>query len=133
MVVRISLMVLRICVVLAVILGILFWIGVVSPTPDSPQLAVHMLLGLLVVISLVIIGVALLLTGSRGLAMAIFAILWAALVLYVGLNQDSGIPSLFPGLSQTVIKIVHLLLGLLSGAVGEMAARRYKRIKKGKA
>lgn len=132
MVVRISLMVLRICVLLAFILGILFWIGVVPPTENSPQLAVHMLLGLLVVLSLAIIGIALLLTGSRGIAMAIFAILWAALVLYVGVNQDSGIPSLFPGVPQTVIKVVHLLLGLLSGAVGEMAARRYKSIRKSK-
>ena len=132
MVVRISLMVLRTCVLLAVILGILFWIGVVSPTENSPQLAVHMLLGLLVVLSLAIIGVALLLTGRRGLGLGILAIAWAALVLYVGSNQDSQIPSLFPGISQTVIKIVHLLLGLLSGAVGEMAARRYKSIRKGK-
>lgn len=131
MVVRISLMVLRICVLLAFILGLLFWIGVVSPT--GTPVAVHMLLGLLVVLSLAIIGIALLLTGSRGIAMAIFAILWAALVLYVGVNQDSGIPSLFPGVPQTVIKVVHLLLGLLSGAVGEMAARRYKSIRKSKA
>lgn len=131
MVVRISLMVLRICVLLAFILGILFWIGVVSPS--GTPVAVHMLLGLLVVLSLAIIGIALLLTGSRGIAMAIFAILWAALVLYVGVNQDSGIPSLFPGVPQTVIKVVHLLLGLLSGAVGEMAARRYKSIRKSKA
>lgn len=130
MVVRISLMVLRICVLLAFILGILFWIGVVSPS--GTPVAVHMLLGLLVVLSLAIIGIALLLTGSRGIAMAIFAILWAALVLYVGVNQDSGIPSLFPGVPQTVIKVVHLLLGLLSGAVGEMAARRYKSIRKSK-
>ncbi len=130
MVVRISLMVLRICVVLAVILGLLFWFNIVSPT--GTPVAVHMLLGLLVVLSLVIIGIALLLTGGRGIGMAIFAILWAVLVLYVGTNQDSGIPSLFPGISQIVIKVVHLLLGLLSGAVGEMAARRYKAIKKGK-
>ena len=130
MVVRISLMVLRICVLLAFILGILFWIGVVSAT--GTPVAVHMLLGLLVVLSLAIIGIALLFTGSRGIAMAIFAILWAALVLYVGVNQDSGIPSLFPGVPQTVIKVVHLLLGLLSGAVGEMAARRYKSIRKSK-
>ena len=131
MVVRISLMVLRICVLLAVILGILFWIGVVSPT--GTPVAVHMLLGLLVVLSLAVIGIALLLTGRRGIGMAVFAILWAALVLYVGSNQDSQIPSLFPGVPQTVIKVVHLLLGLLSGAVGEMASRRYKSIRKSKA
>lgn len=130
MVVRISLMVLRICVLLAVILGILFWTNIVSAS--GTPVAVHMLLGLLVVLSLAIIGIALLLTGRRGLGLGIFAILWAALVLYVGSNQDSQIPSLFPGISQTVIKVVHLLLGLLSGAVGEMAARRYKSIRKGK-
>lgn len=131
MVVRISLMVLRICVLLAVILGLLFWFNIVSPT--GTPVDVHMVLGLLVVLSLVIIGVALLLTGSRGIGMAIFAILWAVLVLYVGSNQDSQIPSLFPGVPQVVIKVVHLLLGLLSGAVGEMAARRYKAIRKSKA
>ena len=130
MVVRISLMVLRICVVLAVILGILFWLNIVSPS--GTILSVHMLLGLLVVLSLVVIGVALLLTGRRGIGMAIFAILWGLLVLYVGTNQDSGIPSLLPGVPQVVIQVVHLLLGLLSGAVGEMAVRRYKSIRKGK-
>ena len=130
MVVRISLMVLRICVLLAVILGILFWIGVVSAS--GTPVAVHMLLGLLVVLSLAIIGIALLLTGRRGLGLGILAIVWAVLVLYVGSNQDTNIPSLFPGVPQTAIKIVHLLLGLGAAGIGERAAAHYKRLRKAK-
>lgn len=123
MVVRISLMVLRLCVVLAVILGICFWLTIL--TPAGTLLQIHMLLGLLVVLTLWIIGVAALLRGSIG--PGVLALVWGAVVLYVGLNQDS----ILPGSSHWVIQALHLLLGLGAGGVGETVARRYRRARKG--
>src|ERR1044071_4302085 len=122
MLVRISLMVLRLCVVLAVILGVCFWLNII--TPEGTILQIHMLLGLLVVLTLWIIGVMALLRGSIGVGA--LAIIWGAVVLYVGLNQDS----ILPGSTHWVIQVIHLLLGLGAGGVGETVARRYKRAAK---
>jgi len=119
--VRISLFVLRICVLLAVILGILFWIGIIDAS--GTILSVHETLGLLVVVTLWIIGVMTLLRGHIGLG--IVALIWGALVLYVGLNQET----ILPGSSHWVIQAAHLLLGLGAGGLGESCARRYRKKK----
>jgi hypothetical protein len=122
MLVKISLMVLRLCVVLAVILGICFWLNILTPAGGLLQL--HQTLGLLVVLTLWIIGVMALLRGS--VAYGVLALIWGAVVLYVGLNQES----ILPGSSHWLIQVVHLLLGLGAAGVGETAARRYKRARK---
>jgi len=121
MLVRISLMVLRICVLLAVILGICFWLNIISP--QGQILQIHMLLGLLVVVTLWIIGVMTLLRGHIGLG--VVALIWGAVVLYVGLNQDT----ILPGSSHWVVQVLHLLLGLGAAGLGESCARRYRRKK----
>lgn len=127
MLVRISLMVLRLCVVLAVILGILFWLNIL--TPAGTILSVHETLGILVVVTLWIIGVMLLTRGGGTIGLAVVALVWGALILYVGLNQET----ILPGSSHWVIQVVHLLLGLGAGGIGETCARRYRAAKKGKA
>lgn len=119
MLVRISLFVLRICVLLAVILGICFWLNII--TPAGSILQVHMVLGLLVVITLWIIGLMVLL--RRDLGLGLLAIIWGVAVLYVGTQQDR----LLPGSSHWVIEVLHLLLGLGAAAVGETVARRYRK------
>jgi hypothetical protein len=126
--VRISLMVLRLCVVLAVILGILFWLNII--TPAGTILSVHETLGILVVVTLWIIGVMLLTRGGGTIGLAVVALVWGALILYVGLNQETILPS--PS-QHWIIQVVHLLLGLGAGGLGETCARRYKAAKKGKA
>ncbi|HEY7346934.1 MAG TPA: hypothetical protein VH599_01350 [Ktedonobacterales bacterium] len=127
MLVRISLMVLRLCVTLAVILGILFWLNILSP--GGTILQVHQLLGILVVITLWIIGVMLLTRGGSNIGIAVGALVWGGLVLYVGTQQET----LLPGSSHWIIEVVHLLLGLGAGGVGETCARRYKASRSGKA
>lgn len=127
MLVRISLMVLRLCVTLAVILGILFWLNIL--TPAGTILSVHETLGILVVVTLWIIGVMLLTRGGSIIGLAVVALVWGALILYVGTQQDT----LLPGSSHWVIQVVHLLLGLGAGGLGETCARRYRAAKKGKA
>ena len=119
MLVRISLMVLRLCVVLAVILGICFWLNIINPAGTILQ--VHMVLGLLVVITLWIIGVMVLL--RRDLGLGLLAIIWGIAVLYVGTQQET----LLPGSSHWVIEVLHLLLGLGAAGIGESAARRYRK------
>jgi len=120
-------MVLRLCVVLAVILGICFWLNIISP--GGTILQVHMLLGILVVVTLWIIGVMLLTRGGGTIGLAVAALVWGALVLYVGTQQDT----LLPGSSHWIIQVVHLLLGLGAGGLGETCARRYRASKTGKA
>jgi hypothetical protein len=125
MLVRISLMVLRACVLLAVILGILFWLNSINPDTNPAIVSVHETLGILVVITLWIIGVMLLLRGGNTIGLAIVALVWGALVFYVGLNQTN----LLPGSTHWVIQVVHLLLGLGAAGIGETCARRYLRRK----
>ncbi len=127
MVVRISLMLLRLCVLLAVILGILFWLNIVTPAGTIRD--VHMLLGVLVVVTLWIIGVMLLTQGGSAIGVAVAALAWGALVLYVGTQQER----MLPGSAHWIIQVVHLLLGLGAAGMGETCARRYRAAKKAKA
>ena len=121
MLVRITIMVLRISVLLALILGIVFWTG----NGDSLR-QVHIVLGILVVLSLWLLGFAQATAkgGNWGLAAGAF-ILGLILPIY-GLGQDP-LMAQFPNLLQ-VIKVIHLLLGLVAMGLGEMIAGRYKRL-----
>src|SRR5579859_2353166 len=102
-VVTISLMCLRLAVLLALILGVLFWTG----NAQSLTL-IHMLLGFIVVISLWVIGLAqgFVKGGSFGLALATF-IVGLALAI-VGLFQQGWLT----GSTHWIIQVIHLLLGL---------------------
>jgi hypothetical protein len=117
-VVTISLMVLRLAVLLALILGILFWTG----NAQSLTL-IHMLLGFIVVISLWVIGLAqgFVKGGSFGLALATF-IVGLALAI-VGLFQQGWLT----GSTHWIIQVIHLLLGLSAIGLGEMTAGRARR------
>jgi len=119
MTVRIAHMVLRTCVGLTLILGILFW---TSNAADSLVL-VHMGLGILVVLSLWTLGLAQALTtgGSRGLAIG-------AVVLGIILAASGGIQDeILTGSLHWVIQVIHLLLGLSALGLGERIGGRYRR------
>ena len=117
MVVTITQWVLRISALLALILGILFWTG---SAPDA-LIPVHVILGILVTVSLWVLGF--MFGRSRGgnWGFASIAIVWGILVLGVGGSQIGQDPS-------TIVKIIHLLIGLLAIGIGEMVAGRYKRL-----
>jgi hypothetical protein len=116
-VVTITQWVLRISALLALILGILFW---TSTAPDA-LIPVHIVLGILVTLSLWVLGF--LFGRARGgnWGFASLAIVWGILVIGVGGSQIGQNPS-------TAIKIIHLLIGLLAIGIGEMVAGRYKRL-----
>src|SRR5581483_2379416 len=115
-VVTISQMILRAAVLLALILGIIFWINPGLPAQNQGLKDVHMLLGFIVVISLWVIGLAQGFVkggGSFGLAVAI-----------VGLWQESWKGA---GANVLLINVIHLLLGLCAVGFGEMIVGRTKR------
>ena len=117
MVVRIASIVLRIGGALAVILGILFWSGnALNLVP------IHMLLGLLVVLSLWIVGIGQAFSSGGSWPLAGGALLLGLLVIVVGMTQSS----LIVGSFHWVIKVVHLLLGILAVGMGQIAAARWR-------
>ncbi len=118
MVVRIATMVLRITALLALILGIIFWVT------DSAAsfVPVHMILGILVVLSLWTLGIVAAMSSSGSWGLAGAAVVLGAIVLVVGLTQRTLIPN-----PHWVIQVIHLLLGLLAVGLGEMIGARYKR------
>jgi len=116
-VVTITQWVLRISAVIALILGILFWTG---NAPDA-LIPVHITLGILVTLSLWVLGFLFGRAKSGNWGFASIALVWGLLVIGVGGSQIGQDPS-------TVVKIIHLLIGILAIGVGEMVASRYKRL-----
>jgi hypothetical protein len=117
MVFRIASIVLRLCGALALILGILFWSG-----NTLNLIPIHMLLGLLVVLSLWIVGIGQAFSSSGSWPLAGGALLLGLLVIVVGRTQSS----LLVGPFHWVIQVVHLLLGILAVGIGQIAAARWR-------
>jgi hypothetical protein len=117
-VMTIAVMVLRIAVLVALVMGIIFWTG----NLENLQL-VHMLIGFIVVLSLWVIGLAqgFIKGGSFGLAVATFIV--GLLLAIVGLYQQNWLP----GSAHWVIQVIHLLLGLSAIGLGEMIYARTRR------
>ena len=116
--ITIAQMVLRLAWILTIILGILFWTGNAdSLTP------IHMLLGIIVVLSLWVIGLAqgFLKGGNFILALATF--LLGLIIVIVGLNQTTWLI----GTNHWIIQVIHLLLGISAIGLAEMIAARTKR------
>lgn len=129
MVARVSVMVLRIAALLALILGILFWIGVI-PGADSfknPWTSVHMTLGIIVTICLVILGRLMITTKGGNAGLGIGAIVLAVLLIALGLSQTRLLVS--PSV-HWIVQVLHLLFGLAAIGLGEMIAGRYRRLTK---
>ena len=118
MVVRTALMIVRVGVLIELVLGILFWTG----NADSLQI-VHIVVGILVVLSLWTLGIAQgLAGGSFGLALATFVV--GFLLALVGLFQKGWLV----GSNHWVIQVIHLLLGLSVIGLAEMIGGRYRRM-----
>lgn len=117
-VMTIAVMVLRIAVLVALVMGIIFWTGNLENLQP-----VHMLIGLIVVLSLWVIGLAqgFIKGGSFGLAVATFIV--GLLLAIVGLYQQNWLP----GSAHWVIQVIHLLLGLSAIGLGEMIYARTRR------
>ena len=117
---RIAIMVLRLAVLFNLITGIIFWTGNADPLQ-----IVHIVVGIIAVISLWTLGI---LQGLRGgtfsLALATFVL--GFLLALVGLFQKNWLPE--PNAYHWVIQVIHLILGLATIGLGEMVAGRYRRL-----
>jgi hypothetical protein len=118
MVIQIASILLRICGTLALILGLLFWVGI-----GLNLIAVHMLLGLLVVLLLWIVGGGQAFSKNGNWMLAIGALALGALVIVFGLRQSA----LLVGPFHWVIQVIHLLLGVLAVGIGQISVARYRK------
>ncbi len=117
--VRIAQLVLRTCVGLALILGILLETGNAA---DSLVL-VHMSLGILVVLSLWTLGLVQALTKRGSWGLAIGAGVLGLILAASGGTQDE----ILTGSLHWVTQAMHLLLGLSALGLGERISSRYRR------
>jgi hypothetical protein len=100
----------------AIVLGVLFWTGNVRGL-----IPVHMLLGLVLVLSLWTLAFLAARAGvDRGFVT--LAVVWGFVVPVLGLTQGQ----LLPGDYHWVIQVVHLLVGLGAMGQGEGLAARIK-------
>lgn len=121
MLVRITSLVLSIVGTLALLLGIIIWIGLVQA---GALYTVHMICGIIVVLSLWLLGGVIGFSGNRNFGLGILAILLGLVVLIFGMAQGSIIPD--PGL-HWITRVIHLLLGICAVAVGQVIAGRQRR------
>jgi hypothetical protein len=110
-------MLIRIGGLLLLLLGALFWSG-----HALSLVSLHMLVGLLFVLCLWgLAGVGLRAGAPLGLAALVAG--WGALVVALGLTQDS----LLPGSSHWVVRLVHLLVGITAIGLAEVLGGRIRR------
>lgn len=115
MLVRLTIMVLRISALLTLMLGILFWTG-----NAGSLVFAHMGLGLLVTLSLwILAGVQAFSRRSRWDLVAA-AVIVGAIIPVFGMMQSS----LLPGSLHWIIQVIHLLLGLSAVGMGEVISRQ---------
>ena len=117
MVIKYTVWVLRIAAVLALILGTLTWFGI------DAVVSIHMLLGIIVTLSLWVLGGAFF-SSKGGTTLAIIAIVWGLVVLGLGVSQKQILPA---DSVHWIIQVLHLLVGLAAIGIGEAIGARYKR------
>ena len=118
MVIRIASIVLSFAGLLALILGLLIWIGT-----DSNLVPMHMLLGILAVGALWVIGFSQDFSTSGSWVIAACALGVGGTLIFIGMTQAS----LMVGAFHWVIQLIHLVLGVLVIGIGHIGAARYRK------
>lgn len=114
MVTRIASMVLRLCALIAIVLGILFWTG------NATQLReVHMTVGIVLVVALWVIAAGQA-TKPGGLGWLLAAIVAGIALAMIGMTQER----ILPGQSHWIIQVTHVVVALITVGLGEMLAGR---------
>lgn len=109
-------MLFRLCWLVNIVLGVLFWIGTLTGL-----VPLHMLIGLVVAVLLLILSV---LAGVRGApAITAVGVVVAIAMPIVGVGQDGWLP----GSTHWIIQVVHVLIAVIAIAVAEAAAGRIRR------
>lgn len=118
MIIRVAAWTLRIAGLLALILGLIIWFNLVQVNLRD----IHMLLGILVTLSLWILG-GIMFTRKGGAGLGTTAIILGIILVAVGLGQLQVTD--YTG--RQVIRVIHLLLGLSALGLGESISARYRR------
>jgi hypothetical protein len=110
-------MLIRVCAVVLIALGILFWTG-----NALPLVPLHTLVGLVLVLALwTLAGLAA--RAGVSLPLVAAAVAWGLVVPVFGLTQDG----LLTGDAHWVIRVLHLLVGLVAVGMGEALGARIRR------
>src|SRR5947209_1191989 len=118
MVIRIAAVVLSFAGLLALILGLLFWIN-----SALNLIQMHILLGLLAVGALWVIGIGQAFSQGGSRLIAGCALVVGAAMIVLCLTQSSIMVVAF----HWVIHVIHVVLGLLDIGMGHMGAARYRK------
>jgi hypothetical protein len=105
--------VMRLTITIQIIVGITLWIGVWY----ASLVGVHQIVGMIFVLALWVLSVAAL-VQRRAVGLALFGLLWGAVVVAFGLNQQR----IMPGDLHWVIRVLHLLVGLAAMPIAERLA-----------
>ncbi len=106
----------RIAGAIAILLGLSFWIF------NTDFIAVHIVMGILVAVSLLVIGVVLAATnGLRGLGVA--GVLYAVLMTLFGLRQEVLLATNL----HWIIQLAHLIVGIGALALVQVMGTRYEK------
>lgn len=108
----------RVALMVTLVLGLLFWIT------DMSLISLHMLFGLIGVLSLLVLGMVAVFT--RGLRLlGVGSMVYALIVLASGPTQDMFLV----GNLHWLIQAAHLLVGIGAMAVALVIDKRYRRLK----
>jgi hypothetical protein len=118
MVIRISSIILTLAGLLALISGLLFWIGWALQL-----MSLHMLLGIVAVVALWVIGVSQVAVPGGSWPLALCALVVGILTILLGLYQAT----LLVGTFHWMVQVAHLALGFLTIGLGHMAAARLRK------
>ena len=100
-----------------IVLGLLFWTG-----NALNLIGLHMLLGMIVVLLLWALAI---MAARSGISLGLVAlgIAWGLIVVTLGMTQNQ----LLPGDAHWVIKVLHLLVGIVALGIAERLAGSIKR------
>ncbi len=118
MVIRISSIILTLAGLLALISGLLFWIGWALQL-----MSLHMLLGIVAVVALWVIGVSQVAVPGGSWPLALCALVVGILTILLGLYQAT----LLVGTFHWMVQVAHLALGFRTIGLGHRAAARLRK------
>jgi hypothetical protein len=118
MLLRITSVVLSFAGLLALVLGVLHWLGVAMNL-----ITMHMLLGLLAVGALWVIGIAQALSPGGSWIIAALSLLLGVVTIFLGWNQAT----LLVGELHWLVQLMHALAGVFTIGIGHMGAARVRK------
>ena len=115
----VAVMLVRLAAIILIVLGIIIWTG-----NGDGLVGLHMIIGLVFVLALWALAVIALGSGVA-LPLAAAGLAWGIVVVAFGLAQRG----LLPSDAHWVIRVIHLLIGLIAIGLAEMLAGRLRRAK----